>query len=396
MPHASTQFGKTYAIVVAAGTGTRAGTKLPKQYCEFAGKPMLQHSVEAFCSNAKIDNVVVVIGRGQEEMARNCLGDLKDVEFVTGGDTRRQSVFNALKMINELRDASQTLIHDAARPGISQQMINTLVETLDVNDAAVPALPVVDSLTRSESDVMTATVERASLVRIQTPQAFAFTVILNAHLHWDSEVEATDDARMVQAVGGKVVLVRGDEQLKKVTFADDFQHENGTMTGNSRHIEYRSGQGFDVHRLVAGKPLWLCGVEIPHAFGLSGHSDADVALHAITDALLGTIAAGDIGDHFPPSDPQWKGASSDLFLKHAASLIRAKAGSISNIDLTIMCEEPKIGPHRLAMRRKIAEILEISLDRVSVKATTTEKLGFTGRGEGIAAQAIANIALFAE
>lgn len=226
------------------------------------------------------------------------------------------------------------------------------------------------------------------LWRIQTPQAFHFETILTAHREWNEATEATDDARMVMATGGEVALVQGDEQLTKYTFASDFDNLNSQRGAIP---EMRSGTGFDVHRFVDGAELWLCGVKVDYPQGLSGHSDADVALHAITDAILGAAALGDIGDHFPPSDPQWRGAASDQFLLHALQLVTAKGYGLGNIDLTIMCEAPKIGPHRQAMRLRIAEILHADVEQISVKATTTERLGFTGRGEGIAAQAIATL-----
>jgi 2-C-methyl-D-erythritol 4-phosphate cytidylyltransferase / 2-C-methyl-D-erythritol 2,4-cyclodiphosphate synthase len=252
---------------------------------------------------------------------------------------------------------------------------------LDIVPGAVPALAVVDSLARG-NEALTSTVERENLWRIQTPQAFHFDAIYKAHREWTGS-EPSDDARMLMALGQEVRVVAGDERLAKFTFASDFA-ESENMS------QIRSGTGFDVHRLVAGEELWLCGIRIPHDKGLAGHSDADVAMHALTDAILGAMALGDIGDHFPPSDAQWRGASSDQFLVHAMQLAHAKGYRLANADVTIICEAPKIGSHKLAMRKRLAEIMDVDIDLISVKATTTEMLGFTGRGEGIAAQAVAS------
>jgi 2-C-methyl-D-erythritol 4-phosphate cytidylyltransferase/2-C-methyl-D-erythritol 2,4-cyclodiphosphate synthase len=259
-----------------------------------------------------------------------------------------------------------------------------LIAALEEHSGAIPVLPVVDSLAVDRDGIMDGTADRETLRRVQTPQAFRFDAILAAHHGWEGKPLAGDDAQVLRAAGQDVALVRGHERLAKLTFAEDF------MTGLP---PVRTGLGYDVHRLVAGEELWLGGIEIAHDKGLSGHSDADVALHALTDALLGAIADGDIGSHFPPSDPQWKGARSSQFLEHAVKLVRAKGYTVGNIDLTIICEEPKIGPHRAAMRARIADLLGVDIDRVSVKATTTERLGFTGRGEGIAAQAVATLVL---
>jgi 2-C-methyl-D-erythritol 4-phosphate cytidylyltransferase / 2-C-methyl-D-erythritol 2,4-cyclodiphosphate synthase len=276
--------------------------------------------------------------------------------------------------------ASEVLIHDAARPFLSTRIIDDLIDALLEAPGAIPALPVVDSLARGTT-ALSETVERENLWRIQTPQAFHFDAILAAHRDW-SGPEPSDDARMLMANGGEVRMVPGDEALAKFTFASDFD-------GHDMTPSFRSGSGFDVHRLVSGEELWLCGVKLEHDKGLSGHSDADVAIHALTDAILGAMALGDIGDHFPPSDAQWRGASSDRFLAHAMKLAGDLGYSLANADVTIICEEPKIGPHKQAMRERVAEIMGVPIDRISMKATTTEKLGYTGRGEGIAAQAVA-------
>jgi 2-C-methyl-D-erythritol 4-phosphate cytidylyltransferase / 2-C-methyl-D-erythritol 2,4-cyclodiphosphate synthase len=344
---------------------------------------MLRHSVEAFASHPAIDRVVVVIGEGQEALAEEALAGLK-VEYVLGGEARRDSVNNGLRYIDNI---SNVLIHDAARPFLTQEVIDRLIAALDTHAGAVPALPVIDSLARSGDGVtLSDSTDRNGLWRIQTPQAFRYDAIMTAHRQWDPAREATDDARMAMAAGYEVAIVPGDERLAKYTFASDFAAQ---CPQNASMI--RTGTGYDVHRLAVGEELWLCGIKIAHDKGLAGHSDADVGLHALTDAILGAAAVGDIGDHFPPTDPQWRGASSDRFLAHAVKLAAQAGFALSNVDLTLICEAPKIGPHRLAMRERVAEILGIDVGAVSIKATTTEQLGFTGRGEGIAAQAIATL-----
>jgi 2-C-methyl-D-erythritol 4-phosphate cytidylyltransferase/2-C-methyl-D-erythritol 2,4-cyclodiphosphate synthase len=370
----------TAALIVAAGSGSRAGGLVPKQYAVVAGKPMLAHAVEAFAGHPSIDDVIVVIGDGQEVLAREVAGR---VRLVRGGATRRQSVANGLALV----ESARVLVHDAARPFVPRAVIDRVLAALDGAVGATPVLPVADTLARGDGQLGD-TVSRTGLWRVQTPQAFDVATLRRAHAQWDAREEATDDAQMVRRLGEVVALVQGDPMLDKVTHPDDFAAAEARVGW-----EWRSATGFDVHRLELGEELWLAGVLIPHDRGLSGHSDADVALHALTDALLGTIAAGDIGTHFPPSDPQWKGAASDQFLAHAAALIGARGGEIAFVDLTIICEAPKIGSHRAAMQQRVAEVLGLSADRVSIKATTTERLGFTGRGEGIACQASATIRL---
>jgi 2-C-methyl-D-erythritol 4-phosphate cytidylyltransferase / 2-C-methyl-D-erythritol 2,4-cyclodiphosphate synthase len=368
------------ALIVAAGSGSRTGSDIPKQFRLVRGQPMLRHSYAALATHPQIDGVYLAIGSGQDEDAAAAISGLPPANFVTGGDTRRQSVANGLEAIALENKTDFVLIHDAARPFLSSRIIDDLIDALLDARGAVPALPVVDSLARGEN-ILTETVEREKLWRIQTPQAFHFDEILKAHRDWQGE-EPTDDARMLMAAGIKVAIVAGDEALAKLTYAHDF-------AGQKKMANFRSGSGFDVHRLVPGEELWLCGIQIAHDKGLAGHSDADVAMHALTDAVLGALALGDIGDHFPPSDLQWRGASSDRFLAHAMQLARTAGYDLANADLTIICEAPKIGPHRQAMQKKLAEIMAVDAGRISVKATTTEMLGFTGRGEGIAAQAIA-------
>jgi 2-C-methyl-D-erythritol 4-phosphate cytidylyltransferase/2-C-methyl-D-erythritol 2,4-cyclodiphosphate synthase len=366
------------AIVVAAGKGLRAGQPLPKQFVPWRGKPVLRHSVETLLA-AGANPLVITIPENGEQAAREALEGLGGYELVIGGDTRQESVFRGLQAIGT---ADRALIHDAARPDLPVEVIHRLLAALDDTPGAIPVLPVVDSLSVDKDGIMNGTAEREKLRRVQTPQAFSFRAILDAHSAWQGAPDAGDDAQVLRAAGGKVIHVLGDERLAKLTFAEHFMSQSPAV---------RMGMGFDVHRLVSGEELWLGGIQVEHDKGLAGHSDADVALHAIVDALLGAIANGDIGSHFPPSEPQWKGASSDRFVSHAAKLVGEAGYRVGNIDLTIICEAPKIGPHREAMRARIADLLGVDIAAISVKATTTERLGFTGRGEGIAAQAIATV-----
>ncbi|UYH55840.1 bifunctional 2-C-methyl-D-erythritol 4-phosphate cytidylyltransferase/2-C-methyl-D-erythritol 2,4-cyclodiphosphate synthase [Qipengyuania sp. SS22] len=366
------------AIVVAAGQGLRAGQPLPKQFAIWRGKPVLRHSVESLLS-AGAGPLVIAVPENAEQAAHAALAGLEGYRLVAGGETRQQSVVCALRAMGA---AERVLIHDAARPDLPRTVIERLLAALDDHAGAIPVLPVVDSLSLDEAGMMSGTAPREQLRRVQTPQAFRFAAIVAAHNAWQSEAAAGDDAQVLRAAGGEVAHVTGDERLAKLTFGEDFMTQLPPI---------RTGMGYDVHRLAAGEELWLGGIRIEHDKGLAGHSDADVGLHAIVDALLGAIGNGDIGSHFPPSDPQWKGASSDRFLTHAAQLVGEAGYGIGNIDLTIICEAPKIGPHREAMRTRIAELLGVDIAAISVKATTTERLGFTGRGEGIAAQAVATI-----
>lgn len=368
------------AVIVAAGVGLRAGQPKPKQFAVWRGKPVVRHSAEAFAA-AGIGPIVVAIPEGAEAIASQALAGVPQVKLVTGGATRQQSVRLALEAL-AAGEPAQVLIHDAARPILPLELIDRLLAALQETPGAIPVLPVVDSLVQTDGPLMGAPARREDLRRVQTPQAFRYPDILAAHRSWSGTDEAGDDAQVARAAGMSVALVEGDERLHKLTFASDFAQAAPAI---------RVGTGYDVHRLVPGEELWLCGVKIDHDRGLSGHSDADVAIHALVDALLGAIGAGDIGSHFPPSDPQWKGASSDRFLTHAVGLTADAGYRIGNVDLTLICEAPKIGPHREAMRARLAELLSTDLSAVSVKATTTEKLGFTGRSEGIAAQAVATL-----
>ncbi|QLC24174.1 bifunctional 2-C-methyl-D-erythritol 4-phosphate cytidylyltransferase/2-C-methyl-D-erythritol 2,4-cyclodiphosphate synthase [Parasphingopyxis algicola] len=373
------------ALIVAAGKGERAGGDTPKQYRDFRGQTVLAHAIDALTSHPAIQDIRVVIGEGQEQAYRQAIGSRDPPPPIIGGASRQESVRNGLEALATSGGADIVLIHDAARPFTPAAVIDRLIDALDADGGAIPALPVIDSLARTDGR----TVDRSEFVTIQTPQAFRFDTILSAHRNWTGDRPATDDAAIARAAGHSVALVAGDPALKKITFAEDFAMPSSLSAPSSALI--RTGLGYDVHAFTEGDHVWLCGVEIPHDRALAGHSDADVGLHALTDAILGALGEGDIGDHFPPSDPQWKGAASHRFLEHARDLAAERNAAIHHVDVTLICEAPKIGPHRAAMRARIAEILAIPEKSVSVKATTTEKLGFTGRSEGIAAQAIATL-----
>ena len=370
------------ALIVAAGSGSRMGGDTPKQYRPIAGKAVLAHAVDALASHPRIDAVRVVIGPGQEEMAREAL-DGRDVgDLIGGGGERSDSVRAGLDAIPD----GIVLVHDAARPFCPHDVIDRLLDALENGDGAVPVLGLSDTLARGTGQ-LDEMVERKDMVRVQTPQAFHVEDLRYA-LTESGLRKATDESSLLVAAGLKVVTVEGDPMLDKLTSPADWERAEQLQTAR---LISRTGMGFDVHAFAGEGPVMLGGIEVPHDRGLAGHSDADVVLHAITDALLGAASLGDIGRHFPPSDPQWKGASSDIFLSHAAGLIRHMGGIIDFVDCTLICEAPKLSPYRDAMRSQIAEILGLSLSRVSIKATTTERLGFTGRGEGIAAQAVATI-----
>lgn len=370
------------ALIVAAGKGERAGGELPKQFQRLGGKAVLAHSVHAFLAHPLVDEVHVVIGEGQEALAADALGERNVTSIVPGGAERQDSVAAGLRSLT----TDRVLIHDAARPFLPASVIERLILALDEADGAVPALPVADTLAKAGDD-LGETIDRSGLVRVQTPQAFRLDAIMTSHERWQGP-PATDDAQMARAAGFRVVTVEGDAMLEKITRPADFAAAEARLAADRTS---RTGMGYDVHRLEGGQELWLAGILIPHERGLSGHSDADVAIHALVDALLGAAGDGDIGSHFPPSDPQWRGAPSSQFLEHARDRIAARGGIIDHVDLTIICEAPRIGPHRDAMRARIAALLRLDPGQVSVKATTTERLGFTGREEGIAAQAVATI-----
>jgi 2-C-methyl-D-erythritol 4-phosphate cytidylyltransferase/2-C-methyl-D-erythritol 2,4-cyclodiphosphate synthase len=370
------------AVVVAAGQGLRAGQPLPKQFARWRGKPVVTHSVEALIA-AGCAPIVVVIPDGAEQIAEAALAGIANLRLIPGGATRQQSVQIGLDAL-AVDAPKYVLIHDAARPVVPQAVIARLIAALEVQQAAIPVLPLIDSLAQERDGIMAATADRGILRRVQTPQAFHYPAILAAHRAWQGVASAGDDAQVAQAAGIVIAMIEGDEALQKLTYPSDF---------SSDLPAFRVGSGYDVHRLGEGEELWLCGIRLEHSQGLVGHSDADVAIHALVDALLGAIGAGDIGQHFPPSDPRWRGVASSQFLSHAASLVSEAGYRIGNVDVTIICEAPKIGPHRDAMCARLADLLGIDSAMVSVKATTTEKLGFTGRGEGIAAQAIATLIL---
>ena len=376
--------GHTHALIVAAGRGHRAGEGLPKQYRRVGGKPVLRHAIEGMLAVGGVDRVSVVIHPDDAPLYEMATQGLTLGPVVHGGATRQASVRLGLQALQADAPA-RVLIHDAARAFVPGGVVERIIEALAAHDGATPALPVTDSLRRGTA-VVEGEVSRDALHRVQTPQGFRYDAILAAH---EAAGEgATDDVSVAIASGMTVALVDGDERGFKLTTPEDFVRAEAMFAG--RMIS-RSAQGFDVHRFGPGDHLWLCGLQLPYSQGLVGHSDADVGLHAVTDALLGTIGAGDIGQHFPPTDPQWRGAASDRFLAHAVGLIAARGGIIDHVDLTIIAEAPKVGPHRDAMRVRVAAILGLKLDAVSIKATTTEGLGFTGRREGIACQAMATV-----
>lgn len=379
--------GQTAALIVAAGSGSRAGGETPKQFRRLGGRSLLAHAVSGL-RHGRIDHVQVVIGEDQEEAYREAIGGSPLPTPVIGGATRQQSVRNGLHALTRSGGIERVLIHDAARPFLPAAVIDRLLDALDSSAGAVPVLPVVDTLARQDGQPGD-TVNREGLVRVQTPQAFRFGDIIRAHDVW-SGGEATDDAQVARAAGLAVATVAGDPLLEKLTYEEDFRRAEAQFEAR---LVPRTGFGFDVHAFGPGESIRLGGIRIPHDRGLIGHSDADVLLHALTDALLGTIGAGDIGDHFPPGDPQWRGAPSSHFLEHARDLVERAGGRIAHIDATIVCEAPRIGPHREAMRQNVAALLRLPMGRVSIKATTTERLGFTGRGEGIAVQAVATVRL---
>ena len=378
----------TAALIVAAGRGYRLGGALPKQYLPLAGRPVLRHSLETFIRHPAIDAVRVVIHRDDLELYEQAARGLDLLPPVEGGATRQDSVRLGLESLGEVKPA-RVLIHDAARPFADAGLIQRMVDALAATPGAIPALPVADTIKRGVEGLIVETVDRHALWRAQTPQAFRYTEILAAHRAAAGR-DLTDDAAVAEAAGLAVGLVQGAEENFKVTTEADLSRAERLLAPAA---DIRCGNGYDVHRFGPGKQVMLCGIAVPHDQGLEGHSDADVGLHALTDAILGAIGAGDIGQHFPPSDPRWRGADSSRFLAHAASLLGERGGRLLSLDVTLICERPKVGPYRAAMVARIAEILGLEPSRVSVKATTTEGLGFTGRREGIAAQATATVAL---
>lgn len=369
----------TAAVIVAAGRGSRAGGEVPKQWQMLAGRPVLAHTLEAF--RGRVDLLVVVIHPDDRALALTVVGD---AALVHGGATRDASVRNALESLAG-SGVTRVLIHDGARPLVPGAVIGRVLAALDSHAGAAPALQVTDALWRGAGGLVAGTQDRTGLWRAQTPQGFRFDDILAAHRAHAGG--AADDVEVARAAGLDVAIVEGDEANLKVTFPGDFARAEAMVKG--RGMDVRLGNGYDVHAFTEGDHVWLCGVKVPHGKALLGHSDADVGMHALTDAIYGALAEGDIGRHFPPSDPQWKGAESHIFLRHAAGLMRARGYELGNCDVTLVCERPKIGPHAAAMQAALAAIMGVDVARVSVKATTSERLGFTGREEGIAALATA-------
>jgi 2-C-methyl-D-erythritol 4-phosphate cytidylyltransferase/2-C-methyl-D-erythritol 2,4-cyclodiphosphate synthase len=372
----------TTALIVAAGKGERLGGGIPKQYRMLGGKPVLRWAVESLTRHPAVRATRVVIGEGQEELASASLAGLDVGEIIPGGVERADSVRAGLAAV----DGNAVLVHDAARPFCPPAVIDRLLASLEFYEGAAPVLPVGDTLARL-GDTLEGPVDRTGLVRVQTPQAFRLDALKAAYGRW-SGPSPTDETTVVAAAGMRVAAVEGDAGLEKLTLPGDFDRAEPWLAGR---LSPRTGMGFDVHAFAGEGPLMLGGIEVPHDRGLAGHSDADVVLHAITDALLGAAGLGDIGEHFPPSNSRWKGAASSMFLAHAVALLRGSGAIVDHVDCTIIAEAPKVGPYRAAMRARIAEIAGLAIDQVSIKATTTEGLGFTGRREGIAAQAVASI-----
>lgn len=379
---------KSIALIVAAGQGVRAGEGLPKQYRQLAGKPVLRRTIEAFLAHPGIQTVQVVISPEHRQLYDQATTELDLPPPVDGGSSRQESVRLGLEMLARQAPAL-VLIHDAARTLVEQETISAVLDALASNEGAIPAVAAADTLKRVHAGLITETVPRDGIAQAQTPQGFHFEKIMSAHRSARDRT-FTDDASIAEEAGMKVAVVAGSTNNFKLTTPEDFVVAERLLNAS---LTSRTGQGFDVHRLGPGDHVWLCGVRIAHTHGMIGHSDADAGLHALTDALLGAASLGDIGEHFPPTDDKWKGAASEIFLRHAASLISAKGGRIEHVDVILICERPKVSPHRQAMITRIAEILNLDVTRVSVKATTTEGLGFTGRNEGIAAQAIATVRL---
>ena len=378
------------AVLTAAGRGTRFGSETPKQYLSLLGRPVLRHAAEALLAEGLVAALQPVCAAGEEETVVALLAGLPGVlPPVPGGATRQESVRAGLEALAARDPAPEVvLVHDAARPVVPPGTVGRLLAALDMAAGAIPAQPVADTLKRGEAGLAAATVPRAGLYRAQTPQAFRFPVLLAAHRA--ATAEATDDAQLLEAMGEAVALTEGSETNVKITFPEDLARLEALLMAR---MMPRVGTGFDVHRIAPGRPMVLCGVAIPCEFGLEGHSDADVGIHALCDAIYGALAEGDIGRWFPPSEARWKGADSDVFLRHAAERIAARGGVLANADVTLLCERPRIGPYRDAVQARLAELLGVEPGRIGVKATTTERLGFSGRGEGIAAQAAAMVLL---
>ncbi|MEM7425071.1 MAG: bifunctional 2-C-methyl-D-erythritol 4-phosphate cytidylyltransferase/2-C-methyl-D-erythritol 2,4-cyclodiphosphate synthase [Pseudomonadota bacterium] len=386
---------KVAAVIVAGGSGLRAGGETPKQYQDVRGQAVIAHTLDAFLNHSEVDLVQPVIGSGHEDLFLEAAAGRPTLPPVNGGATRQASVKAGLDALRDhMPDA--VLIHDAARPFVPAEVISDTITALTSSEGALPCLPVVDTIKRVEGGRIAETVDRSTLRAAQTPQGFSYSSILAAHERaLGTDREFTDDAAIAEWAGLSVALVAGSPDNRKLTTEQDLREANGAIMNTDDTVldDVRTGQGYDVHAFEDGDAVILCGVEIPHDRKLKGHSDADVGMHALTDAIYGALADGDIGQHFPPSDPQWKGAASHIFLAHAADRVRQRGGLINHCDVTLVCEQPKIGPHTEDMRKALAKIMNMDWQRVSVKATTSERLGFTGRMEGIAALASATVKL---
>jgi len=385
--------GKVAAVIVAAGRGQRAGGEIPKQYRDIAGEPVIRSTLAAFLGHPQISAVQPVIHADDDDLYRSAAKGLGALTPVAGGATRQASVHAGLEALSSAAAPDLVLIHDAARPFLTAALITRAITAGEDYGAAIPAIAIADTVKKIDRDaVVTETLDRGLLRMVQTPQAFGFQLI-DAHRRAAEQKldHFTDDAALAEWAGHRVKVFAGEATNVKLTTNDDFAHAE--ISRLAALADIRTGNGFDVHAFADGDHVMLGGVRIPHTCGVTGHSDADVALHALVDAILGALADGDIGSHFPPSDPQWKGASSDRFLAFACERVRARGGVIAHLDVTIVCEAPRVGPHRDAMRARIAGIAGIAVSRVAVKATTSEKLGFTGRSEGIVAMATATVRL---
>ncbi|MFN0194614.1 MAG: bifunctional 2-C-methyl-D-erythritol 4-phosphate cytidylyltransferase/2-C-methyl-D-erythritol 2,4-cyclodiphosphate synthase [Aestuariivirga sp.] len=384
------------AVIVAGGVGLRAGGERPKQYHRIGGKPVIWWTMRAFATHPAVSLVQPVIGEGHEEWFKDAAEGISTLPPITGGSTRQDSCRIGIEAL-VAHSPSKVLIHDAARPFIDPELISEVVAALDTTPCVIPALPIADTLKYAPGGIITRTVDRAAMWAAQTPQGFAFNAILDAHrrVARDGVALLTDDASIAEHVGLQVAVIQGNTGNVKLTTAADLSAAEAAMSAKAYADlpDVRTGQGFDIHAFAPGKAVVLCGVSIPHTKKLKGHSDADAAMHALTDAILGAIGEGDIGSHFPPSDPQWKNAPSSIFLEKAVSLLKSRGGIVAHADITILAEVPKISPHVLAMKGYLAPLLGIGIDRIAIKATTMEKIGGIGRGEGIAAMAVATVRL---
>ena len=384
------------AVIVAGGSGLRAGGETPKQYQLIGGKPVIWWTLKAFADHPEIAHVQVVVGEGQEQLFAQAIEGLELPPHVIGGSTRQDSCRIGAEACAAITP-KKLLIHDAARPFISAELISEVIAMLDHTDAVIPGLRIAETLKFAPEGTIRRTIDRSNIWLAQTPQGFSFPKILEAHRKAAREQTAglTDDASVAEQAGIVVQMILGNSENVKLTTAKDIEQANRKLSlkSPSEQYETRIGQGIDFHTFTTGKSLWLCGVEVPHTRKLKGHSDADVALHALTDALLGAIGEGDIGTHFPPTDPQWKNAASKIFVEKALALMAQRGGKLTNVDITIMAEAPKVSPHLVAMKAALSDLLQITLDRIAIKATTTEKMGALGRKEGMAAMAIASVKL---